>query len=70
MEEKEFINADLVIEEFIKANDIRYEEIVKNKLYFKELSSKLNQDSGLTHCEIAKIFGVSRVKITRIINDI
>lgn len=51
---REFINADLVIEEFIKANDIRYEEIVKNKLYFKELSSKLNQDSGLTHCEIAK----------------
>lgn len=70
VEEKEFINADLVIEEFIKANDIRYEEIVKNKLYFKELCSKLNQDSGLTHCEIAKIFGVSRVKITRIINDI
>ena len=70
VEEKEFINSDIVIEKFVKANDINYEDIVKNKSYFKELCLKLNEDSGLTHSEIAKIFGVSRVKITRIINDI
>ena len=48
---------------------INKDEIKNNKGYLKKIAIMLNQRCGLTHKEIANEFGVSRPKITRLINS-
>lgn len=67
-EEKEFTEAESIIENFKKLNKVNNEDIIKNKEYLYEIAVKLNKECGLTHEEIANKFGVSRIKVTRVIN--
>ena len=63
------INKETLIKEFLMENSIKINEIKENRECLKELSKKLKEQAGLTHQEIADEIGVSRIKITRIINE-
>lgn len=65
----EFVNKEIIIKEFLTENSIKINEIKGNRECLKELSKKLKEQAGLTHQEIADEIGVSRIKITRIINE-
>lgn len=68
-EEKEVLDKVQVIKEYIKKKNIRKEDIKLNKGYLKELAIELREKCNLTHQEIADEIGISRVKVTRIINE-
>ena len=68
-EDKEYMNKEAVIEAFIAKNKIEKKEIGLEKKYLMEIAKELKDKCGITHKEIAKEFGVNRIKITRLINQ-
>lgn len=69
VKDSEFLDENYVIESFMKSKKINKEDIIYNKKYLKEIAIKLSKECNLTHAEIASKFKVSRIKITRIINE-
>lgn len=69
VQDKDFLNPDKILEEFILSNSTTLEKIRENKTFLKEISLKLNKDCGLTHNEISKMFGLNRVFITRLMQN-
>lgn len=68
-EDKEFSDKLQVIEEYLSENKIGIEEIKLNKKYLKDVVMRLREECNLTHQEIADEIGITRVKVTRIINE-
>lgn len=68
-EDRTFLDKMQVIEEYMRKNNIKKEEIKLNKKYLKEIVIKLKEECNLTHQEIANEMGINRVKVTRIISE-
>ena len=68
-EEKEYLDKIHVIEKYIKEKGIDKENLKENKKYLEEIIVKLRKECNLTHQEIANELGISRVKVTRTINN-
>lgn len=67
-EEREYLDKIYIIEKCLKEKGIEKENINANKKYLEEIIVKLRKECNLTHQEIANELGISRVKVTRIIN--
>ena len=67
-EDKVFMNKKDVIMNYLISKRINKNKIKENENYLREISIDLNKKCGTTHREIANEFGVSRTKITRLIN--
>ena len=68
-EDRDYLNKKQVIEEYLRSNKIRKDEIKLNKKHLKEVVKNLKEECNLTHQEIANEIGINRVKVTRIINE-
>ena len=64
---KDILNKEEVIENFLKSKNMEKNKIKMDSTFLQEIANELNKKCGLTHKEIANEFGVSRVKITRLI---
>ena len=67
-DEIDFLDKEDVITEFLTSKGIKKYEIKENSNYLKEIAVNLNKKCGITHKEIADEFGVSRTRITKLIN--
>ena len=66
-EEKDYLDSNEVLENYIKAKKIKKDEIKINDNYLEEISKKLYYECGMSQREIAKELETNKTKIVRLI---
>lgn len=67
-EDKEYMDSNEVLKNFIDAKKIKIDEIKLSEAYLEEISKKLYYECGVSQKEIAKELKTNKTKISRLIN--